>query len=580
MSASTGRRIETAGGVSLCVHERGSGPPLLLLHGFSATARSLDALAQGLAEEYRVIAPDLVGHGASDAPRDLAPYRMDACIAQLCALLDALETGPVGVLGYSMGGRVALALLAQAPERVRSGLLVSASAGIANPATRAERRRSDEALAGRIESQGVPAFVDAWLAQPLFASQQRRLDAAARAQTRQERLSNHAHGLANSLRGMGSGAQPPLHAQLRGITQPVALAVGEEDDKFRRIAGELAREVPRARVHCIPRAGHALHLENPPALLALARRHFAALLTDGPETPEPPRGVGLWWLAARPRTLPLALAPVLVGSAVALHSGGLQAGPAVAAGLGALTLQVGANYANDVFDAERGSDTEARIGPPRAVQMGWVSARGMRAATAIAFATAVLVGLYLVAVAGWPIALTGLLAIAAGIAYTGGPWPLGYHGLGEVTVFLFFGMMAVCGSCFVQTGEVPPQALLASIPVGALAAAVLVVNNLRDVDEDRQSGKRTLAVRWGRRGARAEYTALLGISYASLPALWLQGSSPAVLLALLVLPRALRLQGVVWRHVDGPTLNHALAGSAQLALVFSLLLALGLAVPR
>ena len=150
MSASTGRRIETAGGVSLCVHERGSGPPLLLLHGFSATARSLDALAQGLAEEYRVIAPDLVGHGASDAPRDLAPYRMDACIAQLCALLDALETGPVGVLGYSMGGRVALALLAQAPERVRSGLLVSASAGIANPATRAERRRSDEALAGRI----------------------------------------------------------------------------------------------------------------------------------------------------------------------------------------------------------------------------------------------------------------------------------------------------------------------------------------------------------------------------------------------------------------------------------------------
>lgn len=301
-----------------------------------------------------------------------------------------------------------------------------------------------------------------------------------------------------------------------------------------------------------------------------------ARLADAREAPEPPRGAQLWWLAARPRTLPLALAPVLVGSAVAQHAGGLQTAPALAAGLGALALQVGANYANDVFDAERGADTQARIGPPRAVQMGWVSAPRMRVATALAFAAAALVGLYLVAVAGWPIALAGLLAIAAGIAYTGGPWPLGYHGLGEVTVFLFFGVVAVCGSCFVQTGEVPPQALLASVPVGALAAAVLVVNNLRDVDEDRRSGKRTLAVRWGRRGARSEYAALLGISYFSLAALWLQGGSAAVLLPLLSLPRALRIQGVLREHGDGPTLNRALAETAQLALAFSLLLALGL----
>ena len=303
-----------------------------------------------------------------------------------------------------------------------------------------------------------------------------------------------------------------------------------------------------------------------------------ATLEDTCEAPKAPRGVQLWWLAARPRTLPLALAPVLVGSAVAQQEGGAQAGPALAAGLGALALQVGANFANDVFDAERGADTKERIGPPRAVQMGWVSGRHMRVATFLSFAAAALVGLYLMSVAGWSIALAGLLAIAAGIAYTGGPWPLGYHGLGEVVVFLFFGVVAVCGSCFVQTGDFPPQALLASLPVGALAAAVLVVNNLRDVDEDRRSGKRTLAVRWGRRGARAEYAALLGISYASLGALWLQGGSGAVLLPLLSLPRGLRLLGILRRHDDGPTLNAALAGTAQLSLLFSLLLALGLVV--
>ena len=302
----------------------------------------------------------------------------------------------------------------------------------------------------------------------------------------------------------------------------------------------------------------------------LATTHAAA---------KPPSGAQLWWLAARPRTLPLALAPVMVGSAVAQHTGGAQAFPALAAGLGALALQVGANFANDVFDAERGADTDARSGPPRAVQMGWVSARRMRVATALAFVTATLLGLYLVAVAGWPIALAGLLSIGAAITYTGGPWPLGYHGLGEVAVFLFFGVVAVCGSCFVQTGEIPPQALLASIPVGSLAAAVLVVNNLRDVDEDRKSGKRTLAVRWGRRGARGEYSTLLGISYVSLAALWLQGSSPAVLLPLLTLPLALRLLSLLRHHGDGPTLNAALAGTAQLSLAFSLLLALGLVVP-
>lgn len=276
VSAIRERRIETVGGVSLCVRECGSGPPLLLLHGFTATARSLDALSESLAGAHRVIAPDLVGHGASDAPREVAPYRMEACVAQLCALLDALDSGPVGVLGYSMGGRLALALLAYMPERIRAGLLVSASAGIALPGARAARVRDDEALALRIESRGVAAFVDAWLAQPLFASQLRRQSASERAQTRAERLANRAHGLANSLRGMGSGAQPPLHVHLPDITCPVVLAVGEEDEKFQRIASALADDLPRGRVHRIPRSGHAVHLENPTALRELARSHFAA----------------------------------------------------------------------------------------------------------------------------------------------------------------------------------------------------------------------------------------------------------------------------------------------------------------
>ncbi|MFP8877649.1 MAG: 2-succinyl-6-hydroxy-2,4-cyclohexadiene-1-carboxylate synthase, partial [Myxococcota bacterium] len=276
MSAAFRHRIETVGGIELCVHERGSGPPLLLLHGFTGSARSLDELAGGLARTHRVIVPDLVGHGGSDAPFELDPYRMARCVEQLCALLDALETGPVGVLGYSMGGRVALALLVQAPERIHSALLISAGAGIAEPEARAERVCSDEALARRIEEQGVAAFVDVWLSQPLFASQMRRLDARALKQTRDERLANSAHGLANSLRGMGSGAQPPVHEALSTIACPVALVVGEEDEKFRHIAQDLAQRLPQGHVHCVPRAGHAVHLENPGALLTVALDHFTS----------------------------------------------------------------------------------------------------------------------------------------------------------------------------------------------------------------------------------------------------------------------------------------------------------------
>lgn len=285
-----------------------------------------------------------------------------------------------------------------------------------------------------------------------------------------------------------------------------------------------------------------------------------------------------WWLAARPRTLPLAAAPVLVGSAVAHAEGGLRGGPALAALVGALALQVAANFANDVFDAERGADTPDRVGPARAVASGWLAAAAVRRATAGAFAAASAVGLYLVWIGGWPILALGLASIAAGLAYTGGPYPLGYHGWGEAMVFLFFGVGAVCGSAWVQTLAPSGAALLASLPVGALAAAVLVVNNVRDAETDRAAGKRTLAVRAGEPAARRLYRALVWGSLA-LPALWaLAAARPALALPLLCAPLAWRLDRALARE-RGPALNESLAGTAKLALVFSALLALGIAAP-
>jgi 1,4-dihydroxy-2-naphthoate octaprenyltransferase len=284
-----------------------------------------------------------------------------------------------------------------------------------------------------------------------------------------------------------------------------------------------------------------------------------------------------WCLASRPRTLPVAAAPVIVGTALALADGQSRALPAAAALLGALFIQIGANLANDVFDFERGADTDQRIGPPRATQLGLLTPRQMRTGTGIAFAAAVTIGLYLVAVGGWPILLIGVFSIAAGLAYTGGPFPFGYHGLGEVAVFLFFGVIAVGGTYYVQAMVLPPFAIAASLPVGAFASAVLVVNNLRDIDTDRIAGKRTLAVRFGRRAASLEYTGLLVLAYGMLPALWFAGASAATaVLPLFTLPVAVALARAVRTARDGATLNAALARTAALEVVFALLLAVGL----
>ncbi len=302
-------------------------------------------------------------------------------------------------------------------------------------------------------------------------------------------------------------------------------------------------------------------------------------LTRDAEAAAPPAhgSVGAWVLASRPRTLPVAVAPVLVGAALAFADGRFAGLPVLLAGAGALLLQIGANLANDVFDFEKGADTETRLGPPRAAQLGLLSPRALRAATALVFAAAAGVGIALVVLGGWPIALLGAASIAAGLAYTGGPWPLGYHGLGDLAVFLFFGVAAVCGTYWVQALALPPPVVVASFAPGALATAILVVNNLRDVDTDARAGKRTLAVRLGVGFARGEYHALLALAYGVPPLLWLTGvASAAVWLPWLTLPWALALGRRVASEAGG-ALNTVLAATAQLELAFSALFALGLA---
>lgn len=249
--------------------EEGQGSPVLLLHGFTGASESMAGLANALRHRHRVLRLDLIGHGASPAPAELAPYAMQRCALQIAAALDARAIERAHVIGYSMGGRAALALAAWHPEHVHSALLVGASAGIADADARKARIADDEALADRIEHEGLERFVDAWMALPLFASQQR-LGEEALAAARAQRLRNRTVGLANSLRGMGSGAQPPLHEELAKLRAPMLLVHGAEDAKFAAIARDLASRLPDARTASLDRAGHACHLEAPDAFAALA----------------------------------------------------------------------------------------------------------------------------------------------------------------------------------------------------------------------------------------------------------------------------------------------------------------------
>jgi 1,4-dihydroxy-2-naphthoate octaprenyltransferase len=281
-------------------------------------------------------------------------------------------------------------------------------------------------------------------------------------------------------------------------------------------------------------------------------------------------------MAARPRTLPAAAAPVIVGSAVAWHDGVFQWLPALAALLGALLIQIGTNLANDVFDHEKGADTADRLGPTRVTNAGLLSPREVYGGMALTFAVALVIGLYLVAIGGWPIVIIGLASIVAGVAYTGGPFPLGYNGLGDVFVFIFFGLVAVSGTYYVQAGTLSPLVWWVAVPIGLLAVNIIVVNNLRDIDTDRKAGKRTLAVRLGASGARWEYALILVAAFACPLLAWLLGGQPAwLLVSWLSLPLALRWLRAVQTQTGRP-LNAALAGSGQVELLFALLLTIGL----
>jgi 1,4-dihydroxy-2-naphthoate octaprenyltransferase len=292
---------------------------------------------------------------------------------------------------------------------------------------------------------------------------------------------------------------------------------------------------------------------------------------------ERPSAARIWLMAARPRTLPAAVAPVLVGTALAATEGTFKILTFLAALIGALFIQVGTNLSNDYSDARRGADTEDRLGPVRVTAGGLVPPRQVLRATYMAFGVAVLAGVYLIATAGWELLLVGAASILAGVLYTGGPRPYGYEGLGEVFVFLFFGVVAVAGSYFAQVERLEWEALVLAVPVGLLASAILVVNNVRDLETDRRAGKRTLAVRLGRERARALFVGMVVLAFVTAPLPWILGSlSPWLFLSWLAIPLAVPVIGVVRTRTDGPSLNGALAATGRLQLVFCVLLSAGL----
>ena len=299
-----------------------------------------------------------------------------------------------------------------------------------------------------------------------------------------------------------------------------------------------------------------------------------------------------WLMAARPQTLPAGAAPVVVGTGLAVGAGVFAPLPAVFALVGALLLQVGTNFANDYYDAVRGADTDDREGFTRVTAGGLIEPAAVRRAMYATFGLAVVSGVYLVYVGGVPILVVGLASVVAGVTYTGGPLPYGYRGLGDLFVFVFFGLVAVAGTYYVQAaagagvvlpvglppGTLPARAVVAGLPAAGLSTAILVVNNVRDRETDAAAGKRTLAVILGSRASRLEWTALVGMAYAVPVVFWLDGYPPAVLLPLATAPLAAAVGRTVWTRSDGAALNPALERTGRLLFAHSALFAVGLAI--
>ena len=299
-----------------------------------------------------------------------------------------------------------------------------------------------------------------------------------------------------------------------------------------------------------------------------------------------------WLMEARPQTLPAGAAPVVVGTGLAVGDGVFAPLPAVFALVGALLLQVGTNFANDYYDAVRGADTDDREGFTRVTAGGLIEPAAVKRAMYAAFGLAVVSGVYLVYVGGIPILVVGLASVVAGVTYTGGPLPYGYRGLGDLFVFVFFGLVAVAGTYYVQAaagagvvlpvglppGTLPARAVVAGLPAAGLSTAVLVVNNVRDRETDAAAGKRTLAVILGSRASRLEWTALVGMAYVIPVVFWLDGYPPAVLLPLATAPLAAAVGRTIWTRSDGAALNPALERTGRLLFAHSALFAVGLAV--
>lgn len=284
----------------------------------------------------------------------------------------------------------------------------------------------------------------------------------------------------------------------------------------------------------------------------------------------------IWLAAARPRTLPAAVAPVLVGAALAWSDGKFDGGAAALCLGFALLIQIGTNFANDYYDFVQGADTAARVGPKRAVAAGLIAPATMKRAMAALFVSAFLLGLSLIAWGGPWLIVIGVASILCGIAYTGGPWPLGYHGLGDVFVFIFFGLVAVTATYFVQAGRVTLDAVLAAIPIGLLAANILVVNNYRDVATDTAAGKRTLVVRFGQGAARAQFNGSLALALVMPAALVVRGRSAWCLSPLALLPLALAHARRLRESKSPSELIALLGDTGKLLALYALLLAAGL----